>query len=234
MCQDALNEIGDTEVPDAFIGNANETAKQIVALAQREGRVLSTGHAWSVLQREHTFTTVASTESYALPSDWRYGVDETAWDRTQYWKMRGSFGAREWQIAKSGLIASTSLRKRFRVKWDTSAGAPRIFIDPVPASADSLVIEYVSTDWCESSGGTGQSAWAADTDVGRLDEELMRQGLVWRFLKAKGLPYEEEFNAYERQVFRAIETDVPSKVIGMGRSRPVRPTDVNLPESGYG
>jgi hypothetical protein len=48
------------------------------------------------------------------------------------------------------------------------------------------VFEYQSTYFCQSSAGADQSAWAADTDVGVLDENLMELGVIWRFKKKNG------------------------------------------------
>ncbi len=234
ICRQAIGEIGSVETPDTIVGNSNETAKQILALAQREGQELARRHTWSALQREHVFATTSGVESYALPSDWRQAIDETAWDRTNNRPMPGSVGPRAWQVWKSGLIATADVWTQFRVKWDSSAGARRIFVDPVPSSAKTLVVEYLSQSWCQSSSGTLQAGWIADSDTALLDEDLIQMGLIWRFLKAKGLPYQEEFNSYERSVDRAIEADVPSRRIRLGGPRRGELRNPNLPDTGYG
>lgn len=68
----------------ALLGVSNLTSVQILNLAQREGRELSRRFEWQALVKEKTFTTTASTASYALPSDFRHIIGGTWWDRTNY------------------------------------------------------------------------------------------------------------------------------------------------------
>ena len=78
------------------------------------------------------------------------------------------------------------------------------------------------TKYCQSSGGAAQNAWAADADVGRLDEELMEAGLIWRFLQAKGLPSDRQRGEYETLVTRAIARDGSKPILQMGRRAGLR------------
>jgi len=78
---------------------------------------------------------------------------------------------------------------------------------PVPTAGHTIAFEWVTKNWCESSVGTGQSAWAADNDVGRLDEGLMTAGLIWRWKESQGLEYAEDFRKYEILVNDAIARD---------------------------
>jgi hypothetical protein len=227
ICQDALNEIGEFEVPSTLVGSSNATAKQVLALAQREGQLLSKRHDWQVLQDEYTFTTTSGTATYSLPTAYRHFVSGTWWDRANYWELFGPATAREWQTLKSGIVTD-GVRRWFRLKGN------EIVLHPTPTvTGDTIVFEYISKNWCESSGGTGQSAWAADTDVGVLDEELMTMGVKWRFLKEKGLPYEEDFNEYETEVENAIARDKTARTVSFDRT-PDMVVGVNIPESGYG
>ena len=82
-----------------------------------------------------------------------------------------------------------------------------LYLDPVPTAADTGAFVYKSNWWCEDSGGNGQKAWAADTDVGRLDEDIMKLGIIWRWLKRKGFDYAEDFNTYEKRITDAKAQD---------------------------
>lgn len=203
-----------------MVGSTDQTAIQMLALAQREGKSLSRRsngvRGFLVLIQEETITTVADQANYDMPSGFRYLIDETLWDRTNFWELRGPMTPQQWQVFKSGLLASgAASRRRVRVKVGSDFGK-ELHIDPVPSSSgDTLVYEYVSDLWCQSSGGTGQSAWADDTDTGILDEDLMQLGLIWRFLKKKGLDYSEEFNEYEIEVKQALARDGGSQILDM-------------------
>ena len=90
-------------------------------------------------------------------------------------------------------------RRRFRIY------AGEIFFDPIfESSGDTYVVEYYSDGWCESSGGTAQTTWLADTDVPLLPDDCFILGLIWRFKRVKGLDYGEEFRTWNRECEREI------------------------------
>jgi hypothetical protein len=69
----------------------------------------------------------------------------------------------------------------------------------VPVAGDTIAFEWVSKNWVTVAAG-GTSTWTADADTGLLDEEIMTQGVIWRWKAAKGLEYAEDYNKYERLV----------------------------------
>src|SRR5581483_4369332 len=143
---------------------------------------------------------------YALPSYFQRVVDSTLWDRSRFWSMRGPQSPQQWQLYKSSVIGRASIQRRFRFREIN--GAQMFSIDPVPTdNGSALVFEYVSNAWCKSSGGTKQTMWEADTDVGILDEYLIRLGVKWRMLKGLGFAYQSELDEYEHEVSKAIAKD---------------------------
>lgn len=230
IVQNIADEAG-AQKPLSVVGNTDETAVKLLRAASREGRRLAKRYPWSVLIREQTIATAASTETYALPTDFDRYEDDTAWDSTNFWKMKGSLGGVDWQYRKNAIVSTAVNRRVFRVRYDTANTERRIFIHPIPTSIDSLVIEYISSQWCESSVGAGQTDWAADTDVGRLDETLIELGTKWRFLNMIGMQYFEELEEYKQAVLEAIGQDTPSNTINMGE---VLFGFANLPEGNFG
>ena len=79
-------------------------------------------------------------------------------------------------------------------------------MSPTPSSGDTIAYEYVTKNWCQSSGET-QSQWSADSDTALIDDELHTIGIIWRFKKSKGFDYSEDFRTYELQVAQAILRD---------------------------
>lgn len=229
ICQQVARECA-LYVPSSIVNNTEETAIRLLALAQAEGKSLARKANWSVLQKEHTFQTVASTGSYSLPSDFRSMLGETAWNRDQYLEMRGGLSPMEWQQWKSSTAVNASTIQRYRLKPDS--GTLKFFIDPVPTDAEDCVFEYVSTNWCQSSGGTGQSAWAADTDTGIIDEWLMERGIVWRMESALGHDFQMARAEYDSEVLKAMSRDARPPILDMaarGRSFGFR-----FPQTGAG
>lgn len=232
------NEVG-FAVPATVVGSADETAIQMLALANKGGKQLAKRGkgigGWAVLQTEHTFTTTDGTAEYALPSDYDFLIDDTLWDRTNFWKLKGPVSPQEWQRIKSGVLASsTGPRRRVRIRKSASSNTKAIFVDPTPATTgDTLVFEYVSNFWCQSTGGTGQTAWAADADTGILDEYLLELDLKWRFAKAKGLEWGEDQRELELDLSQALARDGGSPVLNLAGSDKLFLT-ANIPESGFG
>lgn len=233
MCQQAANSIP-VSAPSGVVGNTNETAVLLLASAQDEGNALARRYNWLSSVTEYTFATVASQEDYSLPSDFKNLVNNTLWDRDNYENIRGPLSPQQWQEYKSSVLATTNtVWKRFRIR--NVSGATKFSIHPTPDAAETMVFEYVSANWCESSGGTGQSAWAADTDVGILDEYLMGLGIKWRLLNRLGMAYDEEKEEYEREVSVAIARDGGAPVINLtGRSRYHLIGPGNVSDTGFG
>lgn len=230
ICQNVTDEIGIAK-PTSIIGNtSDENAVRMLAIAQRAGKTLATRN-WSVLQSEHTFATVSGTASYSFPSDFARFLPHTSWNRTDYRWVRGSVTAQEWQWRKSGISQSRETDQVFMIRADS--GERKFFIDPTPTAAETIAYEYISNAWCEDSGGTGQSAWAADGDVARLDEYLIELDVKWRLLRSLGLDYGEEKYEAEREVDKAFARDKPGEMLDMSVGTKVVGI-VNLPETGYG
>lgn len=183
----------------SVIGSTDENAVQLLALAQEEGKTLSRRHEWQVLQTEYTFPTVASTASYALPSDFDRIMKETVFNRTSRRRVVGDLTPDQWQQTQASLV--TMVNPAFRIRGKL------FLISPTPTAAETIAYEYISKKWCESNASVGQVQWLADSDTGLLDEELMTLGLIWRYRKAKSLDYGEDMETYEMEVAKAILND---------------------------
>lgn len=230
---DAINQIGNIAIPTAVYSNTDETIVRMLALSNREGRDLSRAANWTILQKLHTFSTVASTAEYNLPSDFDRLLPDTEWNRSTYQPIRGPLGPEQWQTIKSGLIGSGVVGQRYRIYKSDSSVSRTFRLDPTPSSVETVAFEYISTNWCASSGGTGQSAWAADTDVNILDYDLLTLGLVVRFKRAVGLEYASEADEYAQIFSRTKAQDRPAPTLSMVPRTAVRLLDVaNVPEAG--
>ena len=166
-----------------IIGSTDSNTRGLLALAQGEGKQLASrdNFAWQVLQKEYTFQTVISQEAYSLPSDFAKLMNETVYDRSRNRYVVGPIDYKTWNSQKAMLV--TRVDPGFRLRGN------QILIMPVPTAVSTIAFEYVSKNWCKSASDTEQNAWAADTDTGILDEDLMALGIVWRWLKSQGFDY---------------------------------------------
>lgn len=233
VCQDALKEIGGFEVPTSIVGNVNETAVRVFAIANRSLKETAKRLNWPDLIVRATLTTAASTEEYALPSDFKSFINETMWDDTNDRRVLGPLSAEEWEFLQNSDAADSSIESYFRIFKSTSDNNRAVYLYPTPDSVRTVRYEYRSSGLTETSGGTLQSdKYVADTDVALIDEDIILLGIKWRFLKSHGLPYAEEFRDYEMAIEDGANA-AGQKVIDMAA------TEINdfrtvIPENGYG
>jgi hypothetical protein len=168
-------------------------------------------------------------DGYPFPTDFAYYQTMTSWDRSFRWQMLGPLEAQEWQVLKSG-ISPTGPRRRFRIMqglW---------YVDPVPTASETIVFEYFSNAWAQSSGAAAQTTFLADTDYYTLDDDSFIMGLKWRWKAAKGLDYTQEKQDYDMlkerlQSANGANRDLPLNAQASG----IRLlNEQNVPDTGYG
>lgn len=221
--EQALTTIADatSDSPDAA------TLRRLVNV---ECNALARRFDWSALQKEHTFATVASQASYDLPTDYLRIIQDTAWNRSDYWRVRGATSPQEWQLRKSGLVTS-SIRDRFRIKGTGTT----FFIDPTPDEVQTLVFEYISKNWAvDGETEAAKSEATKNSDTFLFDEYLIERGVTWRFLSRLGMPYAEERSEYDRILNMIYASDGGGKpTLDMAGPSRYRPVGI-LPDGGYG
>ena len=232
ICQNVADFTG-FERPTTVIDNTDPIARQLLALAKREGTQLMRATAWPILLKEHTFSTSSGTAAYALPADFDRLVNETVYNRSDNDIFSGPLTPAEYQLQNYG-TASSGTTEKFRLK--AASNALKFEIDPTPSSTQTIGFEYVSSYYSQSSGGTGQAAWAADTDTGILDESLFELGLTFRFKQAHGLSYDQDYREYQLELRQAISRQGSSPILSMDDARRliVSPDSYNLNDGNYG
>ncbi len=222
ICEEAADAIG-IPTPTKLINSTDENAKSLLVQAQIEGRELAKRHTWSKTTKEATFVSLAAESQGAFSSlgsgatdatDFDRMVPGTFWNRSKNWRIHGPLSPTEWQAKKSASVSGPY--NEYRIQNDT------IYLYPAPTAGDTYAFEYVSKNWCESSGGTDQSSWAADTDLGLLDENLMMLGVIWRFKKAKGFDYQDEYMIYDQSVRDTIARDGSKRTLNLSRRSGLR------------
>jgi hypothetical protein len=212
VVKDACDRLGITR-PSVAYTSSDQQILQLLGLAQQEGKELAKRHAWQKLTKEKTFTATATeTQSTAIPDDFDRYIDETMFNRTRKRHVYGPLTPQEWQFQKS--VLTSTIVENWRQRGDS------VMITPTATAGDTYAYEYVSINWCQNeTGDTLRSAWAADTDTGLLSEELMTDGIVWRFARAKGFDYAEAFRTYEVQVAQAIVRDGGKRTLNTSRAK---------------
>jgi hypothetical protein len=209
ICQDAIEGVLENAVPSTIIGNSAPTAVLLKNCAQDVGRALERGYKWQALKKSYTFATSDGVTAYDLPEELRRFANMTIYSDTDEWPLINVSDAR-WRELQSGIVVSS-------IRFQYAVFANQINVNPAPdATSVNIVFDYYTKYFCESSGGTGLDRWTADTDVSRLDDNLMTLGIRYRYLSRQGLPYEEEKAEYLAAISDLRADDQPQGIIDVG------------------
>lgn len=210
ICQAVADKVSIPR-PAAVVGSQLPEVQSLLFFAVEEGgEVIKKGY-WQGLRTERTFTSVATeTQTNMIPSDFDRFVNETFWNRSRRRPLFGPATPQEWQNIKAW--TTSPVQDTFTVRGSN------ILIAPVPAAGQTFAFEYISKNYCQSSGGTSQSIWTADTDTPRLPDDIFVRGITWRYKQSIGQPWENDFGAYEAQIKRYLTSDTPKRTISMSQT----------------
>ncbi len=226
VCAAAVSNIGieDNTAPiTSIVGNNTNLARRVFQQARRAAHSLAKRNNWTALVTEHVFTASGLTQ-FPLPVDFRSMINDTLWDRSRFWALRGALSPQEWQIYKSSIIGTATIEQRWRIRIPSgdTAGTPTDFtIDPVISATDNstFVYEYVSSYWCLGADGVAKPDWTADTDTCLIDEDVLELGITWRLMRRLGLSYDEEHEEYEREVDKLAARDGGTATLNLSPTR---------------
>ena len=229
MVQDAVDEIGIPQ-PASVINNTDQSVIQLLRMCQRHGKMLVTKYDWEELHVEVTHTSVA-TESQGVittifGADFDHIIADTVFNRTQNKRILGPLSASQWQ--RELAANATIIDEHYRVR------AGSFLVTPTMTAGETVALEYHSKHHCEATGGGAtKAAYTVDSDVSRLDEELMALGIVVRFKKSKGLDYSEEFREHELLLNRLMGVDGSKPRISLSGRYDPDPRFVNMPDGDW-
>lgn len=220
MVNSVQDQLGLPRSPSVMSSN-DQTTRTLLALANVEGQDLEQRANWQALNLQTVHTALAAIDQGTIASimpGYKFMLGNTIWDRTLNIPIYGPISPPDWQMLVSMVV--TGPYSGYRIWQD------HLWMYPAPTAGDSIALEYASKNWCQSSGGTTQSAWAADTDTGILDERLMALGIRWRFQESKGFAYAGSKDLYERQVLQAIAREGSRSAISIGEYQGYWPTAI--------
>lgn len=214
ICQDASLRMGFSNL-SSVVGNTDETAGRLYALANQSGKELSRLHQWQILTKEKTFTTVAAETQTdtPIPTDFDRFVDETIFNRSKLRRLVGPLTEEEWQVQKS--LTASVITDAFRVRGGS------FLIIPAPTADETIAYEYISKYWVDNDGdGDGDlAAFAGDSETSLLDEEMITTDVIWRYRKSVGLNYAEDFRTAQITIAGRIAADGGRRTMDLGRRR---------------
>jgi len=208
--------------------SANDaTAAQLMSLVNSAGKELVLTYPWQQLSRDYTVTTDGVSSEYVLPTDWAYFVDQTQWDQTNGWPLMGPTSPQQWKWVQSSSVLSGRLRYRVRNN--------KFQVLPTTTSA-SIVMEYISGEWVENTGGTESYRDIQNTDnVVRLDPFLLQKFGKLKFWEIKGFDTTAFRDDFLRAFYALVGKDKGAPVLSLARSNRFPYITVNnVPDGSWG
>ena len=209
ICQNVAQDLGIDEPPLPIWGSKLPTARRLIAQARRALWALLHCAAWPELVIEYEFTADGQSD-YPLPPDFLKMIDETVWESTRYWAMRGSLSPQQWQRYRRSIYGRATIWRRWRIRVPSGQSAgygTRFSLDPQVAATDhtsKFIFEYQSNHCVRHPDGSMGNAWTGDGDASILGDTLLELGTRWRMLRRIGLDYAEERDEYDREVDKAV------------------------------
>lgn len=212
--------------PGSVANAQDDQVRQIVQIANRVGNDLAREFDWQILVNEHVFTTQQGRLEYPLPEDWLRSVPGTGWDSSKRFPMYGALSPQGWAAYKA-LSLGAGVDIFFRIingKIVLVANAP---------DGDEVKFEYISRYWVAGSAGGYSDRIQRDDDIVLFDYNLMLEGMLLRWRKTKGLPFDEK--DYALILSKCKGQDVPGRYINLGGRAGFRLIDeLNIPPTGFG
>lgn len=216
LAEDIADELS-LNRPSALVSvTDNSTAQKIFRHMVRSCRMISGRYDWQVLRREKTHTTLAAAaQTGAIPTDFLRFVPETFYNRTTRWTVDGPVTSAEWQYAQTGMNARVN--KAFYQRGNT------LYLTPTPAAGETIAYEYITKYiGTDTTAATERTTFTVDTDIPYFDDELVILGTVWRYRKAEGLDYSEEYRDFELRLADLIKMDGGRRVLDMNPCPPMK------------
>lgn len=199
------------EVPTSFMASTTREHVELQELARDTAEMIAKAHPWQKLSGIATITGDGSTEDWDLATDFDWMPDgNQLWSSSLSAPLTKIMTQDEWL----GLITqNTSLIVSSWIMY-----GDEIHIRQALASSVTAKYFYQSNKYALS-GSTPQATFTADANTFRLDERLLKYGMIWRWKSDKGLPYGEHMEDYNTLLAQLIARDKGGTVLRVGHAR---------------
>ena len=209
VVQDVCKVVGVVEPSSIFSGiTGNRTMQEMVALAtEMAQRIAYDLREWSTQKTSATLVGDDATTAFNLPANYkRMLLNTNVWRSTSTQQpMRFFPDFDQWQQRRAAAEADAW------GEWTLYGG--QIHIVPVMPVGTTARFAYLDKNCVVlNSGGVGDR-FTNDADSFRLDERLLKLGMIWQWKAHKGSPYAEDMGTYSDALAVAMGADNPAPII---------------------
>lgn len=213
ICQEAASLVATQKPVDLFNEDSQQEAIFLSVAKDTLDSLLRYGD-WQELTKEGEIHTVHGKNCYWLKEycpDFYCLINNTVYIKDTSEKIIGSITPEQWMREK--YFNCPSLNLKFKIQNGMIK-----FLTP-PSGGLKIVFQYRSSnivfDGSKKALGEEKSVLSQNTDIPIFDEFLIKKGIVWRWYRRNGMPYEEEYNEYEREVKNRFATGLATKDISL-------------------
>ena len=206
-----------TQKPTDLFDADNQQSAIFLSIAKDTLDSLRRYGDWQEVTKEGRLTVVPNKSVYKLTDfcpDFYALMSNTVYVKDTAEKTIGSVTAEQWMRDRFFNAGRSDLQ--FKIQNNCIR-----FLNP-PQQKCTIVFYYRSAvialngeDSCCCA--EEKTTLTANTDIPVFDEYLVKLGIIWRWYKRNGMPYEEELNEYEREVKSKFSNGLCMNDIRLGR-----------------
>lgn len=227
LLRDIGSEIGIGDLSSAF-SSSDPKSSQTVTLANVSGDALAGLHDWSQLMREYSFTTVEGQQTYDLPDDFSYMINQTGWVNGGIQPELPIAAADEsaWAYLNAWDVGDATLWVVFKEYQGL------LSLWPPPAGGIEISFTYQSSAWVKKDNGNYTDEVTEPDDVVLFPPPLFTRYLKYRWLAAKGFDSTAALADFNEQFSNWKSKNTPRPTVDMsgGGDDP----ELTIPFSGFG
>jgi len=199
------------ERPTQVYSATDRDALELGEIANEAAAMIADEHDWQTLKRLEPIPGDGATTAFDLPSDYlRQPKDTELWSSRLETPLTHVLSHNEWlqlQVQAADVILNV---------WTILGG--QVQFQPAPESGETVKYYYQSNLWAND-GSANTASFTADEDTFRLDERLLKEGIVWMWKAQKGLEYGEDLDRFNDVLSRRVAEDKGAKMLTMGTAR---------------
>lgn len=196
ICQEVADLVAVQKPKDLFSQHSQHDSLFLSIAKDTLDSLLRYGD-WQELTKECELITKSGRTSYLISDicpDFYCLLNNTVYVKDGQEKVIGSITPEEWMKEKYFNVSSINL------KFKIQNGMFKFL--SLPHENIKIIFQYRSSNivYDAKNGYEEKSVLSKNTDIPIFDEFLVKKGIVWRWYRRNGMPYEEEFNEYQREL----------------------------------
>ena len=216
VVRDVCATVGVLLPQSVFSGiTGNRTMQEMVSVANEMAqRICYDSRDWTKLRQTVTYTGDGVTTAFNFPANYqRMLLTTNVWRSTSTQQpMRFIADTDEWLVRRADPAATDTAWG----EWTFLGGQIHIF--PVMAVGVTAFHGYLDKNCIELRAPNGDlngygDRFLADADTFRLDERLLKLGMISQWKASKGQPYAEDMGTWADAMTSAMGRDSPSPIL---------------------